>query len=185
MEESKEWLVTDDWKLARGTIEEARHNLTHLQHSLTPAYYLEGELVHYLDVLWPQCKYDQTFTRMDRLINEISEQVIENCVDRKLIKDIKVDDRRHIKKFARKLQHFYQGRKIFNCPVCEHRYSKGFLWRAGCKILTVCLTKHPESRMSENEEQCHARYNKTDYFEHLSNRENCIYHKLVLKFEAL
>ena len=121
MEESKEWLVADDQKLARGTIEEARRNLTRLQHNLTPNYYLEGELVHLLDVLWPQYEYDQTFTRMDRLIDEVSEQVIEDCVDRKLIKDITADDRRYLKKFARKLQHFHQGRKIFNCPVCEHR----------------------------------------------------------------
>ena len=26
---------------------------------------------------------------------------------------------------------------------------------------------------------------KTDYFEHLVNTESCIYHKLVLEFEAL
>ena len=77
--------------------------------------------MHLLDVLWPQYEYDQTFTRMDRLIDEVSEQVIEDCVDRKLIKDITADDRRYLKKFARKLQHFHQGRKIFNCPVCEHR----------------------------------------------------------------
>ena len=38
--------------------------------------------------------------------------------------------------------------------------------------------------MLDGEEQCHARYNETDYFEHLANRENCIYHKLVLEFEA-
>ena len=30
MEESKEWLVADDWKLARDAIEEARRNLTRL-----------------------------------------------------------------------------------------------------------------------------------------------------------
>ena len=54
MEESKEWLVADDWKLAGGTIEEARCNLACLQCNLSPFYYLEGELVHYLDVLWPQ-----------------------------------------------------------------------------------------------------------------------------------
>ena len=39
--------------------------------------------------------------------------------------------------------------------------------------------------MPDSEEQCHARYNKTDYFEHLANKENCIYHKLALEFEAL
>ena len=80
---------------------------------LTPDYYLEGELVHYLDVLWPQYGCDQTFPRMDRLIDEMSEQVIEDCVHRKFIKDIKADDIRHLKKFARKLQHFYQGRQYF------------------------------------------------------------------------
>ena len=95
MDESKEWLVADDWKLARGTIEEARRNLTRLQHNLTPDYCLEGELVHFLDLLWPQYEYDQNFTRMDCLIVEMSEQVIEECVDRELIKDIKADDRRH------------------------------------------------------------------------------------------
>ena len=97
MEDSKEWLVADDRKLARGTIEEARRNLTSLQHNLSPYYYLEGGLVHYSDVLWPQYEYYQTFTRIDRLIDEISEQVIEDCVDRKLIKDIKADERRHLK----------------------------------------------------------------------------------------
>ena len=39
--------------------------------------------------------------------------------------------------------------------------------------------------MSYGKEQCYARYNKTDYFEHLANRENCIFHTLVLEFEAL
>ena len=69
--------------------------------------------------------------------------------------------------------------------MCEHRYSKGSHWRAGCKISTICQTKRPGSRRAENEEQFQARYNKTDFLEHLANRANYIYHKLVLEFEAL
>ena len=39
MEDSKEWLVADDRKLARGAIlEEARRKLTHLQDNLSPDY---------------------------------------------------------------------------------------------------------------------------------------------------
>ena len=108
--------------------------------------------MHYLDVLWPQHEPDQTFTRTDRLINEMSEQVIADYVDKEIIKNITADDRCHLKKFARKLQHFYQGRKLLNCPVYEHRHSKGFLWRAGCKISIICITKHPGSRMPDSEE---------------------------------
>ena len=69
--------------------------------------------------------------------------------------------------------------------MCEHRYSKGSRWRAGCKISTICPTKRPGSKRAKNEERCYARYNKTDFLEHLANRANCIYHKLVLEFEAL
>ena len=58
--------------------------------------------MHFLDLLWPQYEYDQRFTKMDRLIDEMSEQVIDDCVKRKLIKDIKADERRYLKKFARK-----------------------------------------------------------------------------------
>ena len=47
IEGSKEWLVADDWKFAKGTIEDAKHNLAFLQQDLTPFFYLEGELVHY------------------------------------------------------------------------------------------------------------------------------------------
>ena len=53
--------------------------------------------MHYLDVLWPQYEYDQTFTRMDWLIDEMSEQVIEDYVDRELIKNITAGDRCHLK----------------------------------------------------------------------------------------
>ena len=34
---------------------------------------------------------------MDRLIDEMSKQVIEDCVDRNFIKDTKAGDRRHLK----------------------------------------------------------------------------------------
>ena len=61
-EKNKEWLVADGWKLARGTISEARRNLTRLQHNLTPDYYLEGELVHFLDLVWPKYEYDHVGT---------------------------------------------------------------------------------------------------------------------------
>ena len=98
--------MTDDWKFAKGTIEDARRNLTRLQQDLTPFFYLEVELVHYLDVFWPQHEHDQTFTRMDRLIDEMSEQMIADYVDREIIKNVTADDRRHLQKFARKLQHF-------------------------------------------------------------------------------
>ena len=54
MEKNKEWLVSNDWKSARGKIKQARENLTCLQYNLIPNYYLEGELVHFLDLLWIQ-----------------------------------------------------------------------------------------------------------------------------------
>ena len=73
MEKNKEGLVSDDWKSVRGNIDQERENLTRLQHNLTPIDYLEGELVHFLELLWPQCEYDETFTRMERLIDEMSE----------------------------------------------------------------------------------------------------------------
>ena len=90
-------LVAHDWKFAKGTIEDARLNLTRLQQDLTPFFYLEGELVHYLDVFWPRHKHDQTFTRMDRLIDDMSEQVIEDYVGRELIKNVTADDMRYLK----------------------------------------------------------------------------------------
>ena len=43
---------------------------------------------------------------MDRLIDEMSEQMIADYVDREIIKNVTADDRRHLQKFARKLQHF-------------------------------------------------------------------------------
>ena len=82
--------------------------------------------MHYLDVLWPQHEHDQTFTGMDWLIDEMSEQVIADYVYKELIKNVTADSRHHLKRFARKLRHFYQGRKLLHCPVCEHRHSKGF-----------------------------------------------------------
>ena len=72
--------MADDWKCAKGTIEDAKRNLACLQQELTPFFYLEGELVQYFDVLWPQHEHDQTFTRMGRLIDEMSEQVIADYV---------------------------------------------------------------------------------------------------------
>ena len=112
--------------------------------------------------------------------------MIDDYVDRKFIKDIDADDICHLKKFARKLQHFYQGGKQLTA-LCASivTYSKGSRWKAGCKISIICLDKRPGSRRAENEEQCHARSNKTDFLDHLANRENCIYHNLVLEFEAL
>ena len=83
--------------------------------------------MHYLDVLWAQHERDQTSTRMDRTVDEISEQVIADYVDKELIKNVTADDRCHLKKFARKFWHFYQGRKLLNYPVCEHRHSKDFV----------------------------------------------------------
>ena len=68
--------------------------------------------------------------------------------------------------------------------MCKQSYSKGFRWRAGCKIPTVCLTKHPGRRRAEDEEQCYAKYDKTGFHEHLAVRANCIYHKLASEFEA-
>ena len=75
----------------------------------------------------------------------MSEQVIDDYADRELIKDIDVDDIRHLKN-ARKLQHFYQGVKNFNCPMYKHRYSKGSHWSAGYKISIICLAKSPGSK---------------------------------------
>ena len=72
MEKNKEWLASDDWKSARGNIGQARESLTRLQHNLTP-------------------------TRMERLIDEMSEQVLDDFEDKELIKNIDVDGRSHIK----------------------------------------------------------------------------------------
>ena len=186
IKKNKEWLVSDDWRSVTGNIDQVRENLTRLKHNLTPEHYLEGELVHFLDLLWAQCEYDQTFTRMERRIDEMSEQVIDDYADRELIKDIDVDDIRHLKKLQGNFSTFtYQGGKKINCPMCEHRFSKGSRWRAGCKISIFCLNKRSGSRRAENEEQCYTRYNKADFLDHLANRENCIYHKLVLEFKAL
>ena len=74
---------------------------------------------------------------------------------------------------------------MFNCPMCEHPYSKGSRWRAGRKIPTVCPTKCPGSRRAEDEEQCYAKYGKTEFLEHPASRPNCIYPKLASEFEAL
>ena len=123
--------------------------------------------------------------RMERLIDEMPEQVIDEYVDRKLIKNIDEDNRRHLKKYARKLQHFHQGGKRIYCPMCKHLYSKGSCWRDGCKIQTICLAKHPGSRRAEDEEQCYAKCDKTEFLEHLASRVDCIYHKLASEFEAL
>ena len=120
---------------------------------------------------------------MERLLDKMSEQVVDDYADRKLAKNIDKDDRRHTKKYA--LQHFYQRGKNFNCPMCEYRYSKGSCWRAGCKISIICLAKRPGSRRAENEEQCYAKYDNTGFLEHLASRVDCIYHKLVSEFEAL
>ena len=59
--------------------------------------YFKGELVNFPDLLWFQYDYDLTFSRMKRLIEEISEQMINDYVKRKLIKNIDKDDRRHLK----------------------------------------------------------------------------------------
>ena len=120
-------------------------------------------------MLWIQYDCDLTFSRIERLIDELSEQVIDDYVDRKLIKNIDEDDRSHLKKYARKLQHFFAGEKRFNCSMCEHPYSKGSRWRAGCKIPTVCLTKHAGSRRAEDEAQCYTKYDKTEFLEHLAS----------------
>ena len=44
--------------------------------------------------------YDQTFTIMECLIDKMSEQVIDDYVDRKLIKNIDKDDRHYLNKYA-------------------------------------------------------------------------------------
>ena len=75
----------------------AKCHLARLQQDLTPFYYLVRKLVHYLDLLWPQHAHDQVFTRMDRLIDDMSEQVIEDYVGRELIKNVTADDMRYLK----------------------------------------------------------------------------------------
>ena len=117
-EKNNQWLVSNDRKFVRGNIKQVRENLTHLQHSLKPSY-LEGELVHFSDLLWIQYENDQTFSRMERLIDEMSEQVIDDYVGRKLIKNIDEDDRRHLKKYARKLQHSHQGGRGLTAPCAS------------------------------------------------------------------
>ena len=70
--------------------------------------------------------------------------------------------------------------------MCEHLYSKESHWRAGSKIVpTIFLTKRPGNRRTGDKEQCYAKYDKTEFLEHLASRVNCIYHKLASKFEAL
>ena len=59
--------------------------------------YFKGELVNFSDLLWFQYDYDLTFSRMKRLIGEMTEQVINNYVKRKLIKNIDTAYRRHLK----------------------------------------------------------------------------------------
>ena len=123
--------------------------------------------------------------RMDRFIDGMSEQVIDDYVKSELTEDINEDNRSHLKKYAGKLQHFHQQRKMFDYPMCDHPDSKGFRWTVGCDIPTGCLPKRPGSRRAEDEEQCYAKYNKTVFHEHLADRANCIHHKLALEFEPL
>ena len=129
--------------------------------------------------------YDLPFTRINRLIDEISEQVISDYVKRGLIENINEDGRSHLQKYARKPNHFYQQGKMFNCSRCDHPGSKGFRWRAGCNIPTVCLSKRPGSRGAEDEKQCYAKYDTTVFHKRLTVRANYIYHTLALEFEAL
>ena len=122
---------------------------------------------------------------MDRLIDEMSVEVIDDYVKRGIIEGINEDDRSHPQKYARKLQYSHQWGKMFNCPMYDHPDSKSFCWRVGYNIPTVCLSKRPGSKRAEDEEWCYAKYDKTFFHEHLADRENCIYHKLALEFEAL
>ena len=96
--------MSKDWNSVRGNIKQARENLTRLQHNLKPSY-LEGELVNFSDLSWIHYDYGLAFSRMERLIDKISEQVIDDYVDRKLTKNIDNDGRSYLK-ICKKTQAF-------------------------------------------------------------------------------
>ena len=130
--------------------------------------YFKGELVNFPDLLWFQYDYDLTFSRMKRLIEEISEQMINDYVKRKLIKNIDKDDRRHLKNLQENFStSIKEGRGLIAPLASIFTYSEGSRWRAGCKIPTICLTKRQGSRRAKDEEQCYTKYDKTQFLEHL------------------
>ena len=91
--------------------------------------------MHYLDVLWPQHEHDQTFTRMDWLIDDMSEEVIADYVCKELIKSVTADDRHPLKKFARKISAFLSRKETTAFPGVQVQALQGFLLESGLQDL--------------------------------------------------
>ena len=81
MEKSKEWLTSRNWSFVNYRMEQAVDDLTYLQDNLEPSY-PEGGLVKILDLLSLQNDYELPITRMNRLIDNMSEEVIDDYVGR-------------------------------------------------------------------------------------------------------
>ena len=81
MKKSKEWLISRNWSFASYHMEQAVDNLTYLQDNLELSH-SEGGLVKFLDLLWLQNNYELPITRMDCLIDRMSEEIIDDYVER-------------------------------------------------------------------------------------------------------
>ena len=81
MEKSKEWLISRNWSFVNYHMKEVVDDLTDLQDSLKPSYHKE-ELVKFLDLVLLQNNYELPITRINRLIDGMSES--EEVIHRRL-----------------------------------------------------------------------------------------------------
>ena len=106
----------------------------------------EGELVRTVDLFWRQNNYDPSITKMDHLIDQVSEKVINDYINKGCLVDIDADDRHHLQKYPRKHQYFERKRRMMNCPICDQPDSRGFYWIGANISQVVCMSKHPGSK---------------------------------------
>ena len=60
-------------------------------------------------------------------------------------------------------------------------------WIRGNSTNVVCQSKRPGSSMADDMDMgvCYAKYNRNIFREHLEEKEECIYHTLVLGFDDI
>ena len=74
---------------------------------------------------------------------------------------------------------------MVNCPACDNLDSHGDHRRLASNIQEVCMSKQPESERDNKVEECHAKYDREAFSEHLENKKECIYHRLIREVDKM
>ena len=74
---------------------------------------------------------------------------------------------------------------MVNRPACDNPDSHGYHWRLASNIQEVYMSKRPGSERANKVEECHAKYEREAFSEHLENKKECIYHRLTREVDKM